>query len=432
MKSLITGGVASAAVKVLSAGLTFLMFMFLARVLEPTEFGHFATMFALGSTIAVVALLGQNLLSLRTLSALDKGRDAGPARRAFLKRSFLFVVSGSAVLSGSLVAYWWLDATFDLGVGGRLALGASLFVLPFAVADLVSHQYRALGSISWALLPRDVVWRSIVIALCLGATLVPWIFSSAFSAMATVSAVLTLVVFAHVAGLRSLVRRADAGEPSGRKTVHTSTNEPFSVWLWIAPVLAMGASLTVVVAAPFLPADEIGAFFAAQKTAQLLQLPKVAIGIVAAPIFARLHATADVDAMQVTARRLSIIILLPLAIGAFFLIWFASELLALFDPAFSFASSTVIVLAVGWLVVGLGGPANQLLLMTGRERDFVRLTAVCELIGLVLIPASALAFGLIGVAVAAIVPRVVLTILLVITCRRHVLVDTSIASLFSK
>lgn len=425
MKKLLMSSVFSAGLKVASAGLTFLMFMWLARALGPTEYGRFASMFALGTIGAVTALLGQHTLGIKTLSALGDAPSNAAARRGILWRGYGTVAAGGAICVAGLLAVLYLDALLDLGVDGATLVGAASFVLPFALAELVSHQFRAFGAIGWALVPRDVVWRGGVALLGLGAAIWPAVFDTALITMITISVALFAVVLFQAVAMRLKHRALLAGE--GRAPSPPDMRSAF--WMWIATIGTMGANLNIVAAAPFLPAEQIGAYFAAQKIAQLLQLPVLAVNIVASPIFARLHSQRDTGELRAIGRKLALLLVGPLAAGTLVVVTFAPELLGLFDPYFAVASAAMILLAAGYLITGLGGPVRQLMLMADGERDVVRLTLLSEAGGLAMVPLLVPSFGIMGAAFAALTARTIFTVAAVMWCRGRLGVDASVLSL---
>jgi len=73
-----------------SAGLSFLMFLFLAKALGAEEYGRFAPMFSLGSFLAFVALLGQQTRVLKRLPGWIDAAEFGSANQ--LLRQALIVV----------------------------------------------------------------------------------------------------------------------------------------------------------------------------------------------------------------------------------------------------------------------------------------------------------------------------------------------------
>lgn len=428
MKHLLLGSVLSAGLKVASAGLTFLMFVFLARVLGPTEYGLFASMFALGTIGSVAALFGQHTLSIKTLSAFGEGPEHGAGRRRAIGLSYGITLAGMAAFIGLLLGGGQVAAAFGFEIDMRYLIGACALALPFGLSELVSHHYRAFGAIFWALAPRDVIWRGLVVLACLGAASLPFAFTDALTAMAAVSAALMAIVAVQMAAMFTGHRSLLSGQAAS-----SAPAEPFpwavSAWMWLASIGTMGGSLNLSATALFLPPEQVGTYFAAQKTSQLLQLPITAINIAAAPVFARLHSQGDVDGLRDVGRKLALLISAPLALGTVVVGLLASWLLSLFDPAFAVAAPVLTLLAGSYLVIGLGGPTRELMLMSDGEQDVVRLTLISEGVGLVLIPVLVPLFGIMGAGLAACVARVLFTVTSVLWCRRRLGVDTSVFSL---
>jgi len=428
MRRLLRGSVISTGVKLASAGLSFLMVMYLARVLGAEEYGLFAAMFTLGCAGGIAALFGQHTLSIKTLAALGEAPELAPERRRILRRGFAITCAGTAVFALLVLGGGALASVFGAEIDMRYLLGACLFVLPWALAELVSQQYRAFGVFFWALAPRDVIWRGLVVLACLAAAALPFLFTDALRVISMLAVGLLGIVALQLGAMMRANRallRADAPAPPPPTPLPWEA----SAWMWLASLGTMGANLNLAFAALFLPLAHVGAYFAAQKTAQLLQLPIMAINIAATPVFARLHAEGDQAGLRDIGRKLALLIVLPLACGTGIIAGFAPQLLALFDPAFTMATLALIMLAGSYLVIGLGGPTRQLMLMSDGERDVVRLTLITEGIGLALIPVLVPAFGILGAALAAVTARVLFTILTVLWCRRRLGVDTSVLAL---
>lgn len=431
MKRLLFSSVLSAGIKVGSAGLTFLMFMFLARTLGATQYGLFGTMFALGTVAAVTAAFGQHILSLKVLSALGDSPSDGALRRGIIRRSYLVVCIAAVGCIGLMLIFNSLYSRLGPGFGGDYLLGASALVLPFALAELVSHHYRSLGSLGWSLFPRDILWRAVIVILCLGAAIWPSLFVDAVSMMLTISFILLLIVLIQVFAFFKQFKHQLQGDDN-KPALPGEMSWRASIWMWIASLGTMGGNLNVVAAAAFLPADQVGAYFAAQKISQLLQLPLLAVNLVAAPLFARLSSQKDQAGLQDIARKLVLITAAPLAVGTLLIGAFAHEFLRLFDPTFVLAVYALMILAASQLIMGLGGPTRQLMLMAGGERDFVRITAISEAIGLAMMPLLVPLFGILGAALAAMLARTLLTIMSVLWCKSRLGTDTSVFSLLPK
>ncbi|WP_262386375.1 lipopolysaccharide biosynthesis protein [Roseobacter fucihabitans] len=421
------GSLLSAGLKIISAGLSFLMFMFLARALGPVEYGLFASMFALGTVGAIVALFGQHTLSIKTLSALGEGPGQAADRRQMMRQGYRIVLAGISLVIAVLLGGGAIAGALGFDLDMRYLIGACALLLPLALADLVSHQYRAFGSIFWALAPRDVVWRGAVVLACLAAASLPFFFANALVAMMAISVTLMIIVALQIISSIKTHRHRFAAPPD----VQNSPKMPWriSAWMWLASLGTMGGSLNLSATSLFLPPEQIGAYFAAQKTSQLLQLPIIAIDIAVTPVFARLYSQNDIAGLRNVGRNLAMLVAIPLAIGAAVIVGFAPQLLALFDPAFISATLALTLLAGSYLVIGLGGPTRQLMLMADGERQVVRMTLISEAVGLALIPILVPLFGILGAAMAACVARVLFTMMTVLWCRKHLSVDTSVLSL---
>ncbi len=428
MRGLLLDSVQSAGIKVVSAGLTFLMFLYLARALGPDEYGAFGTMFSLGTLGAMAALCGQHTMSLKVLSSMDGEPDREATRRRFIVRSYAIIALATVVCVVALLVVQKLADWAGIDFRLRVVLGAAVFILPFALSDLVAAHMRAFGMLSPALLPRDILWRGGVTLLCLVALAHPSLMPGALSAMTLISGMLLLII-----GVQALYFvRVNVSWLSGQDAARAESPPQLSVWMWIASMAMMGANLNIVVASPFLSNDQIGAYFAAHKISQLLLLPIMAINVVAAPTFARLHNQGKAPELQDVGRKLALILAVPLIVGAVVVESLAPELLGLFDPAYAAAAPALLILTISFLFFGLGGPTQQLMLMAGGERDYVRLTFISDGIGLALVPVLVPIFGPVGAALGLLTSRVLFTVMAVLWCRARLQVDTSILSLMPR
>lgn len=389
-------GGAALAIKLANAGLTYLMFMLLARWLGSEAYGEFAFMFALGSFAGIAATAGQHTLVLRLLPALEAKGDAATAR-GLIGSAYRHVGIGGAVATLALLVFAGLASGFALPFDGRLILLSAVLAIPFAVAEFQAHLMRAYGSVVRALAPRDVVWRCAVIVIVGG-----WAYwhdgplgsAQVFLAVGGMLAGLMAVQALGLGGLLpQAVRTARADPPK------TGWFESAG-WLWIAAMAGIAmAHLSVVVVSGVLSASDTGAFFAAQRTAQLLSLPLIAANMVAAQLIARDHARGDIAGVQRVCRLIAPLIVLPSILGFAIVLGFGGSLLSIFDPGFAEARPALVLLALGQLFSALCGPTGIVMLMTGMERRYVVILAVSVAIALVLAAVLARYFGLMGAAI---------------------------------
>lgn len=417
--------VMTAAIKVGSAGLTFLMFVFLARVLEPDAYGQFATMFSLGSFLGFFVLLGQHTRAIKRLSGWIEDRALGLVRGLIVQSLSLVAVAAMALAICVGIAVVVLLA-LDRQDAVQMLLGALPFVLPFALSELCAAMFRAQGSITLALLPRDIVWRVLVVALCVPlAGQLPYLQAAgALTTMLILSAVLLALTIVQGIVLAWRLPRGVWATPSeGLPRAFWAD----SAWLWTASLVGiMAGHLSVVFTSFNLSDAETGAFFAAGKIALLLQLPLVAMTLVAGPMLARDFAKSDMAAMQNTCRTMMPLLAGASLVGMIIVCAAPGRLLSLFDPSFTVAVPALIVLTLTQLIAALCGAGTLVMIMSDNERTQTLVVGASELFGLLLIFVLAPVLGLLGAAIAALIGRTLGKVIAALFCFRRLGIDTTV------
>jgi O-antigen/teichoic acid export membrane protein len=133
----------------------------------------------------------------------------------------------------------------------------------------------------------------------------------------------------------------------------------------------------VVVVGLFLAPEQSGSYFAALRTASLLGLTLIAGSMVGAPLIARYHHAGSRAELMRLCRVLSFCIALPTLSGLLFLLAAGRWLLAIFDGSFADAYPLLVILAAAYAFAALCGPTAVFLQMIGRERDHLKMMALC-------------------------------------------------------
>ncbi len=419
----------SAGIKVASAGLTFLMFVFLARALGPETYGRFAAMFSLGSFLGYIVLMGQHTRSVKRLSAWIEDRNLGRARKIILQSLSAVILFGSLLSLGLLGLAAALEFAQQSDHAATLR-GSIFLIVPFALSELVAALFRAQGAIFFALAPRDIFWRALIIAMSVSAGPALLDGVSAETSIIIISAILLMLIVLQTLLLAWRLPREIWSTPS------EPLPEGFwrdSSWFWIGSIIAsMTAHLSVVFTSFNLSETETGAFFAAVKITLLLQLPLIAVSLVAGPMLARSYAKGDYAAMQGVCRSISVILLGTSTVGTLFIFIMPSTLLSFFDPAFVVAVPALIVLTLKQFIGAICGLSKLTMLMADGAKPQAYFTGASETLGLILIFVLAPLFGLLGVAIAVLIGSTLGKLLSVTYCYRRFGIDTSVFCILRK
>lgn len=413
-------------IKIGSAALMFGMFVALTRVLGPEQYGVFSALFGAASFMAFVALAGQHNVVLRTVAALQEAEDLGKAHW-YVRRSLLTLCAGSAlvVLAAALlqVVIGRADTTYSNG----FFLWAALLALPLALAEYLLALLRARGMVMAALLPRDILWRLLVIVFVWGSAAAWGVRFTAGGTQAVLAGILLLLLgWQGVRAWKELRRDLLKVAPKP----DTANWARSSFWNWINTVSTMLiAHLSTVVVLGVATPIAAGAFFAANRISMLLSLSLISVNIVAAPQFARLHQLRDQASLQKTCRQLAMLLILPVIVGNALILYLGEFLLGLFDPAYTVALGALAVLLAGQTANALSGSTGYLMLMSGGERQLAILLAVSQSLGLLLIWVLTLNYGITGGAVGSFIGNAGWNFAAIIWCRRNLGVDPSILGL---
>jgi O-antigen/teichoic acid export membrane protein len=146
-----------------------------------------------------------------------------------------------------------------------------------------------------------------------------------------------------------------------------------------------------------------GVYFAAERLAQLAVIPKTVVSIINQQSMAAAHATGRRRELQLLATQSAHGALWPTLLIGTFLALFATPLLGLFGSDFSAASPVLLVLVASGIINVFTGPAQDILIMTGRQKRIpaVIITAALGHVAalFLLVPAH----GAVGAAMASVV-----------------------------
>ncbi len=276
------GGIVALAIRLVSVGLSYLMFVMLARHMTENDFGRFGFAFSLATFIAVIAAIGQPMLVLRFIPAYQ--HEGQSLLLNGLIRDSRFALLAGALGSAILMLIGTLVWSNLANTNAAYLVWSALLMFGMAVAQHQAFLLRAFGDIVVAMAPRDIFWRIAVIAVVL------LVAQNGEKITALHAINICSFMLLSILAVQMFVHPATRPGTLFQTTFETDR----SVWvresmgLWGATaVQAAGPNLSVVILGLMLLPEQTGPFFAALKTATLLSLPLAAGVIVGAPLISR-------------------------------------------------------------------------------------------------------------------------------------------------
>ena len=413
-------------IKVATAGLTYLMYVILSRLMGGTEYGYFAFGLSLATILAIGANYGQQTAILRywpeeiVAGRPEKAREALQAGGAITVIAWLVITAGLMVLGA-------VSGAVSHAPVLHLYAAATL-ILPLALAEYWSSVLRAQGSVWIGLTPRDIIWRT---ALPL-AVVALWYAGVALSGWAAL--LLTAVVLALSLGLQYVFARARRFEiASGLEGLrdYWVAHGKASRWFFLGTVLDSAAlNMDIIFVGLLVTPAAAGVYFNAFRTAGLLTLFMFAITLVVAPMVAQHYHAGDMrKAQAITALCAWAGFLFSLVVFVGFLL-FGEPVMSLFGGDAQTGAVLLVILSLGLLVDAATGPSRIVMMMTGHEHAYVRIFGAVIVAAMIVQIPVILQFGMFGAAIVNTLARIAAQLAIAWYSRRRIGLDTTLIGAF--
>lgn len=403
------------AIRVGSAGLVFLLQVFLARMMDLGDYGSYVTAWTWLVMLGAFAPLGIAESAVRFLPRY-RARGRHGSAKAFYRFGLRTVLLASVLIAGVAVilamAGDWLDNRVGLMM---LMVGAGL---PFlATQNFLEGVARAHGWYRLTSVPIYLLRPLIIIGGCAAVY-----FAGAALDLPTVSLVIVAAMALVCIGLLVAVSRAMAREPqaespqsiTGSRRVWFKASVPLMLVSGVEDLLIYS---DVLVLGLLLDPDQVSIYFAAARALALANFVYYAFYFVSARGFSISNALADREKLQeaVWATTRATFWFTALAVAATLVA--GPWLLAAFGESFAAGYTSMWILGAGLTLRAVAGQSAELLITTGRQRDILiaSMTALVFNVGLsfLLVPH----YGIEGAAAATALAMGVRAIMLCLAVR---------------
>lgn len=419
---LLGSGMISLLIKVSGAGLSYLMFVAFAHLLNAQDYGVFAFSFNLAVVVSAFAGFGYSTAIMRYWPKyLAQGLPEYANGAIKMGTQLTLVGITVALFLGYVADHFWM-------VGSeRNYFVVAILASTFCIGDFAAGVLRAQNSVVASMLPRDVLWRILAPVFALVTVWCGYALGSSLAVYICAFVLLALLAL-QVAVVYSNLKQNTILLPAVSDWAGTRKS---LLPLWGAGIIfAMIQQMDVVVVGFLVSGSETGAYFAAQKTASLLSLVLIAGGLVTAPIMATLYEKKQTQELQKLCRQMVIAIAGVTFLGFLFLVLTGNVLLSIFNPSFTSAYYILLILAFGSMIDAVSGPTAYLMQMTSLETVYARMLAVIYVFVFVLQFIFIPRYGVIAAALSNATGVIVWNCLSIYFLRKRIGVDPSLFGIF--
>lgn len=387
------GGAVAFVLKIAGAGLSFLLYMLVARQLGAAGSGIFFLALGIITPIAVLARFGMDNSLIRFVSVHAHEHEWSQVRgvmRHALRLGLGFAVLTVAVLE--LVSGGVSEMVFgkpELTIPLRWM---ALAVVPLVVAALFASALQGLKSIRDSILILSVLPALLSIPLVM-------LLSSAWGVNGAAQAYLVGTVLTGGYGIWAWRRKSRAWPTAAEfklKALLASSLPILAVTLLqqlmgVVPTLVLGILGN---------SAEVGIFSAALRTAGLVSLVLIAGNSILGPKFSVLYRNGDMQTLDRVVRQGALMMTLMALPAILVFLLFPEWIMGWFGGEFVTGANMLVIMALGQLVNVMTGSVGVLLMMTGKEKELLGVSTVAMLIGLILSLVFIPQYGGTGAAVA--------------------------------
>jgi O-antigen/teichoic acid export membrane protein len=377
-----------------AAGVAFLLNVFVARSLGPSEAG----LFFLGQLFLVIlgtiSRFGMDYLLVRFVSvAIDQKNPAG-ANGVLLNASLVtiplsIVIATLCYLSADWISVYWYDKpTFT-----PILQAVAVSIVPFAIFQLFAFAIQGRSQIAWSVAIGTALFPGLILILAQMLRGYGFESGSSLMSLAVVAAILN-AAFGFLLWMKRTPLAFDFSVVSRTALIASALPMFLSTLITLSntwtPHLLLGA---------YVESDQIAMLSNAHKTAALVGFLLLAITSAAAPTYAALYSRNEIEGLRLFVARVNGVVIVATTPLLILLFAFSEEILAVFGKEFTQAAWLLRILVIGQVVNAIAGSVNYLLIMSGNERALRNTIAISGALGLLLSVLLIPRFGAMGAAV---------------------------------
>ena len=410
---LLRKGAVALVVRVLGAVLTFLLTIYIARLLGAGDFGIFMLALTFMNLVSVGARFGLGTVLLRQISAsVSAERYAESEGYYYLGVGIVSVLSVTATVIVILTASWFSNTGFSKPELYEPLIMMAFFILPFSLVQVAGDALKACKRTAAATtLQAVMIPGASLVALFVGSGWYPWTLHS------------TIFVFV-LAGYVALIAGSVMWE---RRTAFSEV-----VWPKISKVLAEGFPLLLaasgglvmawadtIVLGIYESSDVVGFYSAASRTAMVTTLLLMAVNAIASPKYSAMHANGDHAAFARLAQQTAFLLMILVIPPTLLFISFPEWVMGLYGDGFEQGASAFVILAIGQFINVSCGSVGQILSMAGHANILRNILLTTSMVNIILNVILVQTHGAVGVAYATAVSAVIWNVWMVLIIKKR-------------
>jgi O-antigen/teichoic acid export membrane protein len=404
MKEIFKGSFIIFIFKILGASSLFLTYIMIPRYYGVEIFGVFNLIFALIMVGTVISRIGLDIYVIRVIPTLEnEKKEISLFLKAILKIlliTSLLVTILIFFLSDTINQYLFksIDATFYLTI-------LALMILPYTFFNVLVEVFRGLDDIKIYSFFRNLSQNG-SIAFLLAISI---FFSLNYNPIYILFTAIAIITIALIFVLYKFLKKRNISVLTEGKYNEKILKHSYPMFLTASIMFLMGYVDSFMISY-YLDEYQVGIYGACISLSMIITFIPMAIGGYISPKVSQAYANKDKQKVKNIFKdslKLIAITTLPVFLT---ILYFSDFFLGLFGTAFTVATSTLLIVSIGFLSESLCGPVGFILNMTDNQHLFMKILIISLLINIVFNAILIPIYGINGAAIALLLSMLFWTI----------------------
>jgi len=409
---LLKGGGATFLMKIFGMGFGYLLAILITNNYGAQFFGQYVTALLVLEILSIVSRLGIDTSVIRLLSSFVIKNETAKIHKLYLRVSIILLLSSSIF---ALFTYLFSEAIAQfLNASSSHIKLISYIVVPLVLYYLNAQALRGLKKIAAFSFLNNV-------ALVLGTLVLVLTGDAIFNSkeLPIFAYVTSVVLMAFLSFFLWYKYSRHFKLDLSQSVIGSSTLIKISIPLLLGQsmMLIMG-KIDILMLGAIIDQESVGIYNAALKLSMLAYVGLMAINSIAAPKFAELNESGNLEALKSLVQKSTKTIFwitLPVVLIFAFL---PSQILSVFGEEFQIATYSLIILSVGKMFSAICGSVGTLLQMSGNQKYFQNVLIAAAILNVALNYFLIPEFQLLGAALASLISNVFWNVLMVIYIKK--------------
>ena len=426
-QTLIKGSASSFTIKILGAGLAFILQIILARLTGEEEYGIYTYIIAWATIAAMLSPIGANRTAVKFIPTYISTKNY-PSLHAYIKWISLFTILTSslvAILGALSINY--LPIVSETSLINVFMLSCVLVPL-MAISQIGVEIIRAFRHVALAEFANIIIKPTLIIVSVAGWYITTNTNPTTYNVLIINICTSIIIISLLYTSVRKLIKPYSSQSDSlskDDKKIWLSTALPFL--FVIAGNLILGKT-DIIMLGIISSTVESGLYNAASRISQLVGFPLLAINMILAPLIAQLHAGKNTPDLHKLVRKAAWFSFISCFALAAIIYVFSDIILGLFGDSFTAQNTTLEILMLGQIVSGIAGPAGYLLAMTGNQKILALIVLTTALLNIILNYILIPEYGTNGAAFATLSTIIITTVTMATVAIKRLKINPTIFS----